>query len=236
VSGPAETPYTPDYYRAIQAGARRSAAAIVPLVMDLAAPRSVVDVGCGAGTWLAAFAEHSVDDLLGVDSDSVDPALLEIPTEAFHVADLSRPLKLERSFDLVVSLEVAEHLPPAAADGFVESLSRLGSLILFSAAIPHQGGAGHINEQWPAYWSRRFADHGFEAVDCLRGPVWDDQRVEWWYAQNTLVFATPDELERRPALARHRVAGPPLPLVHPAKYLLLVEWATSLADRQRAAP
>ena len=236
MNGPSETPYTPDYYRAIQASARRSAAVIVPLVMELAAPQSVVDVGCGAGTWLAAFAEHGVDDVLGVDSDSVDPTMLEIPTERFQVADLGSPLEIGRQFDLVVSLEVAEHLPPASADGFVESLTRLGSLILFSAAIPHQGGAGHLNEQWPAYWSRRFEDRGFEPVDYLRQRVWDDDRVEWWYAQNMLVFATPAELEQRMALAHHRTSRPPAPLVHPAKYRLLVEWAASLKEAQHGSP
>jgi 2-polyprenyl-3-methyl-5-hydroxy-6-metoxy-1,4-benzoquinol methylase len=65
---------------------------------------------------------------------------------------LIQPLDLEKEFDLVVSLEVAEHLPASAADQFVNTLVKHGKKILFSAAIPGQGGQDHLNEQWPDYW------------------------------------------------------------------------------------
>jgi hypothetical protein len=63
--------------------ARSSAEAIVPLVLELVAPRSVVDLGCGLGTWLAVFMRHGVEDYLGVDGEWVARERLEIPADRF---------------------------------------------------------------------------------------------------------------------------------------------------------
>jgi SAM-dependent methyltransferase len=211
--------YTEEFFRALRDGAQRSAAEIVPLVLDLIQPRSVVDVGCGTGTWLMLFSRHGVADYLGVDAFT--PAgLLEIPRERFVEADLTRPLALGRRFDLAVSLETAEHLPEFAAKDFVESLTRLAPAVLFSAAIPGQGGTGHLNEQWPEYWARLFADHGFEPIDVLRPRLWNNERVEVWYVQNTLLYV---EVRRRAEFPRLAGAieacGAPLAVVHPRLFL-----------------
>jgi SAM-dependent methyltransferase len=221
-----QTPYTGDYHKALRDGARRSAEVVVPLVLALARPRSVVDVGCGLGTWLAVFAEHGVEDVRGVDGAYVERSALEIPPGSFIAWDLEQPLRLGRTFDLVVSLEVAEHLPARCAETFVASLAGLGPLVLFSAAAPHQGGCGHVNEQWPDYWARLFTGHGLVPVVCLRRAIWNDERVDWWYAQNVLLFAAPALLARCPALAaeRERTGLVPLALVHPKRYLEWIEW------------
>ena len=113
-------------------------------------------------------------------------------------------------------MEVAEHLPPVAADDFVGLRVAAAPLVAFSAAGPGQGGNGHVNEQWPRFWAERFAAHGHEVVDCLREPLWEDERVEWWYRQNLLLFGTPETLDAAPALREHPRRGiAPLPLVHP---------------------
>jgi SAM-dependent methyltransferase len=223
-------PYTNDYYAALREGARRSARVVAPLVLGLAGPHSVVDVGCGQGAWLAVFRELGVEDVLGVDGDHVDRTRLEIPGERFLASDLTRPLRLGRTFDLAASLEVAEHLPAACAEEFVESLSWLAPLVLFSAAAPYQGGERHLNEQWPAYWAALFARRGYLPVDCLRRRLWDHPDVEWWYAQNAFLYAKSDFLETLPALKReYESAGPSaLPLVHPKRYLEWIEWGLSL--------
>src|SRR5687768_2487400 len=146
---PASPGYSAAFFRTMSASARSSAEQVVPLMMELVQPRSVVDVGSAAGSWLSVFREHGVEDVLGIDGDYVRAETLEIPLDHFLAHDLAKPLRLSRKFDLVVCLEVAEHLPRSRADSLVDDLAALGSTVLFSAAIPFQGGTHHVNEQWP---------------------------------------------------------------------------------------
>jgi SAM-dependent methyltransferase len=221
------TVYDERFFEDLREGARRSARAIVPLVVRRLRPRSVVDVGCGLGTWLAVFVENGIADVTGVDGDYVDAARLEIPAERFVTHDLSTPLSLDRQFDLAISLEVAEHLEADRAETFVDSLTALAPFVLFSAAIPFQGGTNHVNEQWPAYWAALFEGRGFAPVDCVRREVWSDENVEWWYAQNTLLFVEEERLASPPDGGRpfERTPLSQLALVHPRQYLWQVESA-----------
>lgn len=214
--------YTPDFYDSRMDTADRSADVIVPLVMDLVHPNSVVDVGCALGAWLRVFRDLGVEKIVGVDGDWVDCDKLEIPSDCFLPHDLSDPLRMEQRFDLVISLEVAEHLRPEDADTFVNSLVKLGSVILFSAAVPFQGGTRHVNEQWLSHWAQRFQDRGYLPIDCIRGRIWTDERVAWWYAQNVIFFVSGEALDRYPCLEAEsaRETGVlPLDLVHPRNYL-----------------
>ena len=196
---------------------RSSAEAIVPLVVERVTPSSVVDFGCGIGIWLEAFTRHGVSDYVGVDGDWVPRDALLFPRDRFVAARLDEPLDLGRRFDLAVALEVAEHLPEHHADVFVRNVVAHAPCILFSAAIPHQGGTDHVNEQWPDYWAERFAAHGYEVVDGLRPLVWSNADVLPFYRQNVLIFATPDVIRARPLLAhdRSRTAEAQLSIVHP---------------------
>jgi SAM-dependent methyltransferase len=226
--------YTKAYYDGLREGATRSAEVIVPLVLQLLPVRSVVDVGCGEGAWLAAFRKFGVDDVLGVDRDYVDRNLLQVPQDRFQSADLSKPLSLPRTFDLAVSLEVAEHLPANCASRFVESLIRLAPVVLFSAAIPFQGGTQHLNEQWPDNWAELFKEHGYVAVDFIRKRVWQDETVEWWYAQNALLFVRTSVLEGNTSLKSEfeRTNPDQLRLVHPRQYLYLESLYRDALDRE----
>jgi hypothetical protein len=144
-----------------------------------------------------------------------------IPQERFFPWDLKTPLRMDRQFDLAVSLEVAEHLPSAYAESFVDTLTRLSPVILFSAAIPFQGGTEHINEQWPEYWAKLFRAREYAVIDCLRKKVWSNESVEWWYAQNILLFAHRGYLTSQPVLQHElqNTVAAQLSLVHPKKYL-----------------
>jgi SAM-dependent methyltransferase len=185
--------------------------------MDWISPRRVIDVGCGTGAWLSVFAEHGVEVIRGIDGPWLDPDLLCIPPSRFTTADLRHPLHLDADYDLVVSLEVAEHLPAARAASFVEMLTGLGPVVLFSAAVPGQEGTDHQNEQWPAYWANLFHRHDYLAVDCLRPRIWQDQRVAWWYAQNAVLYVARDQLDAYSDLQRIPSPDRPLPLIHPSK-------------------
>jgi len=194
------TPYSTDFFEALREAGLRSAREIVPLAVELIRPRSVIDLGCGDGTWLSVFQECGVEDIRGVDGEWVDQEALQMARDRFEIADLREPFRSGRRFDLVVSLEVAEHLPEARAGDFVESLTAHGPVVLFSAAIPKQGGEDHLNEQWPAYWVEHFLSRGYEAIDCIRPQVWENEKVAWWYAQNTLLFVKSDRIQEYPRL------------------------------------
>jgi len=185
---------------------------IVPFVIHLLQPRSVLDLGCGLGTWLFEFKKHGVTDVLGLDTPYVDQKLLSkyLDDEEYMATDLSIPLQLNRRFDLAISLEVAEHLPESTADVFVSNLVNGSDTILFSAAIPGQIGQNHLNEQWPSYWAAKFQKHGFLCYDPVRPEFWNNAQVDFWYRQNMLLYSkTP--LDANPAVA--------LDLVHPELHL-----------------
>jgi SAM-dependent methyltransferase len=187
----AETVYDAAFYADQQDGSLSSADIVVPLVLSLFPVRSVVDIGCGIGGWLSAFHDHGVGDYLGFDGDYVPRDLLKIPASRFRPTDLQALHEVGRRFDLACCLEVAEHLPAACAEQLVHTLVQAAPVVLFSAAIPFQGGTDHINEQWQSYWRELFARHGYVAVDCIRPAVAGDRRVEPWYRQNTLVYCEP---------------------------------------------
>jgi SAM-dependent methyltransferase len=215
--------YTSSFFAEQGNVSTRSARAIVPLVLELIpGMRSVVDIGCGSGDWLAVFAERGIDDYLGIDADHVPQQLLKIPPDRFEVHDLRAPLTVARRYDLAMSLEVGEHLPAAVAPRLVSELAALAPVAMFSAAIPHQVGTGHINCQWPGYWAELFASHGMKPVDAIRDRVWSNPDVEYWYAQNIILFATEDALAANPALAA-LASDEVLARVHPRAYMSLVD-------------
>jgi SAM-dependent methyltransferase len=195
-------------------GASRSARTVAPVVLELAPIASVVDLGCGRGAWLSAFAGLGVADQLGVDGDYVDRSKLLIDPSRFRAADLCRPIDLGRRFDLAICLEVGEHLPRRASGVLVGSLAAAAPLVLFSAAIPGQGGTSHINEQWPEYWRRLFNDRGYQRVDLIRPRIWQNPDVEWFYQQNLYLYAAGTALdELRRAMAAMPAIDPGLELV-----------------------
>lgn len=212
--------YLDRFYVRRHEATRASALAVLPVVLELLEVRSAVDVGCGVGTWLEALREQGVEDVLGIEGDWVASEHLRIPPERLLRRDLSRSIELDRTFDLALSLEVAEHLPEERAAGFVASLTRLAPAVLFSAAVPYQGGRGHLNERWPEFWARLFADAGLVVADAVRPRVWNNPAVRVWYAQNTLLFVHRDLLSASPRLAAAAERTDPerLSMVHPRLY------------------
>ncbi|MET8139911.1 class I SAM-dependent methyltransferase [Sphaerisporangium sp. NPDC005288] len=209
--------YDNDFYEKWLPLVQSSARVIVPVIIDLVHPRSVIDVGCGIGGWLEEFLRQGITDVLGMDGEWVDPALLRIPKQKFRAADLSNLGEPSRRYDLALCLEVAEHLDDAAGRKLVTFLAGSAEFVAFSAAVPGQGGPGHINEQWLDYWIEAFAEHDYRIFDPIRTLVWDDRSVAPWYAQN-LVFFTgrkSDDAAVQQLAEGHSKNAIPVRAVHP---------------------
>lgn len=197
-----------------------AANAILPLVLD-ALPRvdSAADFGCGVGTWLSVLKQHGVSEIRGLDGPWVERDLLEIPREDFQEVNLEETIRLERRYDLAITLEVAEHISEQSANSFIDSLVRASDFILFSAAIPFQGGNGHVNEQWPDYWAKMFAARGYRVIDFVRKKIWNDENISVWYRQNILLFANEKRIATvDPKLLINVEDSGPLAIVHPEMY------------------
>ena len=191
-----------------------SARVVVRTLCQLFNPKSVVDVGCGRGAWLRAFTELGVHEICGIDGDYVDRKNLLIPESKFIGTSLAEPFDIWNSYDLAICLEVAEHLSGRAGARLVHTLTQAAPLVLFSAAVPGQGGSHHINEQWPSYWRSLFAAEGFKLFDPIRPLIRHDSSVQWWYRQNLLVFASPNSIGAYPQLGEEVARGSELEWIH----------------------
>lgn len=166
----------------------KAAKEVLPFIIEKFKPTSLLDVGCGIGTWLTVAKDLGVKNVVGVDGSYTNKELLKINASEFIERDLREPFFLDRRFDLAICLEVAEHLPESKAEILVNTLCKHSDTILFSAAIPEQGGQFHLNEQWPEYWIRHFDKKGFAVHDLLRAKFWNNENVEFWYRQNMFIF------------------------------------------------
>jgi hypothetical protein len=213
ISDSDRTSYDNDFFDYISPGSRRSAAIVAPLVLKMFPTQSVCDIGSGRGAWLVEWQRAGVVDFLGVDGGYVDVSKLLIAPQRFVTKDLTKPFDLGRTFDLVTSLEVGEHIVPEATDVYVGNLCRHSDAILFSAATPGQGGTFHVNEQTYDFWRTRFSARGYRTFDLVRPNVTSRREIEPWYRYNTLFFARGTALTRLTgeALAAEITIGDPVP-------------------------
>jgi hypothetical protein len=224
------TEFSGDVYAQIRLGTQQSAAVLTPMILQWVnnaqngtrRPVRFLDVGCGEGWWSEALFDA------GCTGDSIDqePPLEHAPGIHIDAVDLEGDYTLPRGYDLALCLEVAEHLDELSGHELVYQLTRCASIVVWSAAIPAQGGHGHKNEQWPAYWNWHFRRAGWALLDPFRIAIWDDENVEPWYRQNLLI-ALPSKHEQ----------PEPLHLVHPAVYQARCEqaeyWRELALERER---
>ena len=225
-----ETLYDSGFFQQHVTGSLTSARAVLPVLFRYYRPESVVDVGCGLGPWLKASMDLGVTDIAGLDGDYVDRNMLMIPEANFRPTDLRRRITMDRRFDLAISMEVAEHLPYHRSETFVRDLVALSDVVLFSAALPYQGGVDHINEQWLEFWAVLFQRYGYLPCDVFRRQFWGDHAVEFWYSQNLMVFCTKEHAAKT-FPSEFLASGRPLSYPHPLTFLVNVARYRPLSAR-----
>lgn len=225
-----KTVYSRGYFKQQAVGSASSAGVVVPLVLSLLHVKSVIDVGCGTGSWAAEFEAHGVLDVCGIDGDYVDYSQLRIQPEQFIARDLLQPMRFDRTFDLALCLEVAEHLPKSRAQSLVADLTCLAPCLLFSAAIPGQGGVHHVNEQYLSYWVDLFKRQQYEAIDPIRPRILGNDSVDWFYQQNLIMFVAQGH-----PLLEHNFPEPQI-FIHPFLYELIRQGTLPLRTLVRSFP
>lgn len=182
---------------------------------------SVLDMGCGTGTFLSVFQDEFQNlKILGIEGPWVKSEFFEVDSNEILIWNLANSFPLlDQRFDLAVCLEVAEHLPIEIADSLVNFLCSSANLVLFSAAIPFQGGVGHVNERWQSYWASIFNKKGFKVKDIIRPLIWKNTEINYWYRQNILIF---EKVEG----ASEDLANNFIDLVHPEAYLKKINHVT----------
>jgi SAM-dependent methyltransferase len=238
--------YDPHYHDEKREPARRAAERILPIVLSLVDVESMLDVGCGPGSWLAVAQRLGVPRVTGVEGEWarawVDDGGTPSHTYDLVFANLEDELILPNSYDLAICIEVVEHLSPARGESFVADLCRCAPHVLLGAAIPGQQGPNHLNTRWVSYWGSCFAAHGFRPLDVVRGQVWNDSALLLPVRQNPVLFVRDDWFERTRSRAR-TLPSPSiaaLDLVHPdlyAEYVQALQIAKTLGvrDRMKAA-
>lgn len=181
--------YSIEFFRSRREKTLASAQSIVDHIWETIQPKSVLDVGCATGIWLSQARRRGVQNIRGIDGPWVPQEELEIEKKFFIEHDLSETNPTDIGYyDLAMCIEVAEHLPQEAADRFIDFLTSHADVILFSAAIPGQGGTGHLNEQPQSFWYNKFADRHFDCFDIIRPIFWNDPVINVIYKQNMLVY------------------------------------------------
>lgn len=179
--------YDNAFYLHQSPGSYKTAQAFFKYLFNFYKPNSLIDFGAGLGTWLQAAQELGVEHLQAIEGEWVKPKVQNSNLNyTFH--DMQKSYKTEQKFDLAMSLEVAEHLSLERADSFIGDICQTANLVMFGAAMKHQGGQGHINEQNQSYWIKLFRIRNYECLDIFRTPFWFRNELEPWYIQNTFLF------------------------------------------------
>lgn len=188
--------YDKGYYEKHQDGSYQSASRILRFLNTLIRFETVIDFGCGMGTWGVAAKELGARRYIGIDQHEYDISYMQIDPSEYWEKNLQLPIHVEHFYDLAICVEVAEHIPEDYANTLIDNICLGSETILFSAALPYQGGTGHVNEQPCSYWVNKFLIKGYKPIDCIRPIFWNDAQVEVWYRNNCMLYVTEKASER----------------------------------------
>lgn len=210
--------YEPEYYSRHVDASFRSAKVVLALLYEIYQPKSIVDYGCGIGTWLAVAESFGTVKLTGFDGDWVSRQKLSSKNIDLKAVDLENITGFVDKHDLCIALEVAEHIDSNKAHVFINRLCESSDVVLFSAAIPQQAGTYHINEQWQSYWKKLFEDHNYKCYDLFRGKIWENVDVSWWYRQNIFLYVNKTS-PLSSSISENYISPQITDIVHPENYI-----------------
>ena len=150
--------------------------------------KSMCDLGCGPGYWVNVACKMGIEDAMGYDIPIAGGQKRLIEASHLVECDLSELYDFGRRFDLAVSTEVIEHIPQGKEGTFIANCCAASDFVLFSGAIPYQGGVGHVNEHWLEHWNSFFKSNGYVCFDLFREKFWYDPRIQYYYRQNTVFY------------------------------------------------
>lgn len=173
-------------------------------------PKSVIDVGCGSGQILYWLRRKNrfvpIQDRVVVrgfeKSVSATRFWPKSVKDYIQIADCTEILPRSNVADVVICVEVAEHITEDSSPQLINNLCALSqNFIVFSAAPPGQGGIGHINEQIWDFWEEKFLSNGwiedisktneFRAaidLDLVNLVLGRKRRVSPWYRSNIRIL------------------------------------------------
>ena len=219
--------YDEKFYEISEDAREQDAEIVVPQIINWLKPKSIIDFGCGLGTWLSVVKQVDLNiEIYGLDGDYVNEKELKIDKRFFKAVDLSKPIQIKESYDLAMSLEVAEHIDEAASEIFIDNITGSSDNVLFSAAIPEQGGVHHVNEQWQEYWISKFEARGYSADVSVRNFFWHAQEITPWRRQNFIFFHR-GEVRKSPIVETKEIYN----IVHPEMYFKRIREAASVGAK-----
>ncbi len=143
-----------------------------PKLVKLLNIKSVIDFGCATGHWINALQKTGIK-VLGIEGGENAKDMLVCDPNLVVFADLREPLNnIAGEFDMVMSIEVAEHIEHKFVDKYIDNMMRFNPrLIMMTAATPGQGGEFHVNEQESEYWDNLFLKKGYRRVSKIESLI-----------------------------------------------------------------
>jgi SAM-dependent methyltransferase/TolA-binding protein len=203
----------------------RYAATIVTRIIDrYLSPNSILDLGCGNGVWLDILSDDGQRQVQGVEEEAFAPLDLVVNPTLVTLSSVSRPLELDRTFDLVLCLNAPEIFKPQFADALIDNCCRHGDVILFGAGSPSQAMISYDDNIACSLCVELFRKQGYVDLDLVRPLLWHDARIPFRYRQGLLLFVK-REFSRLPYLKAEatRMSGFS-PLIRMASFAAGLDW------------
>lgn len=206
--------------RMVGANNLSSAEIIVPMLIELINPKSVIDIGCATGVWLSQFQKQNIS-ITGVDGNWVKnhKSFINKRDIVYYDFESNKNFPINTTYDLAICLEMAEHVSRKMSDKLISILTSLSDVIYFSAATPNSGGRHHVNERWQSYWCKKFKEQNYILIDAIRPKIFTNKKCCYFYAQESFIYINKNKIREFPLLSKYIRDDVLLDIVHPELFM-----------------